>query len=212
MNWETPKLVYIASGQLSWLWSHASSSTIEWIKSGKVCLLLTGRNNQNKSRIGRFIYDLEKELILDISSNPVIELGTIGSFDEYGTSYPALINGNLFYTGWSKGLSVPFYNNLGLAEINKKNYYERKQRLPIFINADNESIGIGASNPIQFENKFYLFYTSFKSWSLDKKEKHLYTTSLANISDSNFKYILNKHSVFPSSQKNCVKVDALLLN
>ena len=212
MIWEDPKLVFVALGQTTWLCSHASSSAVEWIKDGEVCLLLTGRDNQNKSRIGRFIYNLKNDLIVDISSNPVIELGILGSFDEYGTSYPALANGNLFYTGWSKGNSVPFYNQLGLAEINGNEYYERKQRLPIFINGDNESIGVGSVFPFISGDEFFLFYTSFKSWNLDEPEKHIYTTSLANISEINNNLIFKKHSIFRSDTKKINQSKCAIIN
>ncbi|MDO8805356.1 MAG: glycosylase, partial [Elusimicrobiota bacterium] len=57
--------------------------------------------------------------VLNISSRPVLSLGELGAFDEFGT-YPVSVikDGEdllAYYGGWSRPESVPFNISLGLA-------------------------------------------------------------------------------------------------
>lgn len=57
--------------------------------------------------------------ILEVSEQPIIELGGIGEFDEFGSMAGSVIRHNgkfyLYYCGWSRGVSVPYTWAIGLA-------------------------------------------------------------------------------------------------
>ena len=54
-----------------------------------------------------------------IDPSPVIDLGTLGAFDDAGVTMSCIVSAGaqqfLYFTGWSLGVSVPFYLNAGLA-------------------------------------------------------------------------------------------------
>src|SRR5689334_5206506 len=62
-------------------------------------LYITGRDDQNRSRIGKGSFDVENiKKTISVDSSPVFDLGELGCFDENGVSYPVIIeNNNLRY-------------------------------------------------------------------------------------------------------------------
>ena len=122
---------------------------IEWLAGGSgpccaianrddasiVDLYVSGRDQQNRSRLGLIRFSLESETIVDICETPVLSLGTRGTFDENGTSYPSVVRDGdrllMYYTGWIKGVHVPWYNDLGLASSLDGLTFQRVSRSPI---------------------------------------------------------------------------------
>jgi hypothetical protein len=84
-------------------------------------VFFSGRDEQNRSRIGACSLDLDRLTIDEktITGTPLLDLGPPGSFDESGCSMSCIVrDGNrwlLYYTGWMLGRSVPFYLAVGLA-------------------------------------------------------------------------------------------------
>ena len=167
--WIEPKLLLRAHGQTDWLRSHSGATCIEEISTSEIRLLLTGRDSRNRSHIGRLTLDRHSLEVKGYSKNAVLDLGPSGSLDETGTSYPEVfrVNGRsyLHYTGWSLGADVPFYNHLFRAMRDESGNYKRTQALPISVQDDLTSIGIGATMiSAHPSGKLRLYYAAFKPW------------------------------------------------
>jgi len=79
-----------------------------------------GRDAQGRAHIGCFETDLTAgEAPRLVSSTPVLAPGRLGAFDDRGVTTSCLVDSGdalfLYYTGWSLGVTVPFYLEIGLA-------------------------------------------------------------------------------------------------
>lgn len=178
MNWSESKFLIKANGQEDWFQSHASSACILNRNGSKIDLLITARDKENRSRIGIIEFDLIEKRINKISKKPIIKLGELGSFYDCGTSYPYVIENKLYFTGWTKGVTVPFYNQLGSA-IFENNEYNIQMSLPLNILKDVETIGIGSVFVMKIKDNYYLYYTAFKKWKTESEFKHTYQIEIA---------------------------------
>tara|TARA_B100001121_G_scaffold309633_1_gene337180 strand:+ start:926 stop:1858 length:933 start_codon:yes stop_codon:yes gene_type:complete len=163
-------------------------------------IYITGVDKKGRSRIGHAIWSpTNPDKLLDIASDPCLDLGDIGTFSESGTSYPSVIKYNgkyyMFFTGWKLGGTVSFYNNLGLAECDKSDgKFIYTSRAPIFPMSDDEPFGIGSCN-ISYNSKsknFNLFYTSFRSFI--KKNNINHHRYIIKLMKSESLKIWNSHS------------------
>lgn len=155
---------------------------IEWLAggSGPCCAILnaedasivdlyvSGRDTKNRSRLGLVRFSLETETIVDICKTPLLSLGTRGAFDQNGTSYPSVVRTGsklfMYYTGWIKGVHVPWYNDLGLATSVDGINFERNSRAPVMPRNDLDNIGIGSSCILRDGDKWHMWYTRFDRW------------------------------------------------
>lgn len=126
---------------------------------------------QTVSRV--FFLDLDKKNIkniLYISPSSVLELGEIGTFDEFGT-YPfcpirvnELIYG--YYGGVTRCESVPFNVAIGLA-VSKDNgkSFHKIGRGPILSYTLDEPFVICSPKVRYYNGEFYMFYSAGKKWT-----------------------------------------------
>jgi predicted GH43/DUF377 family glycosyl hydrolase len=107
-----------------------------------------------------------------LASKPVLELGSLGEFDEFGI-YPASAiryekEVFLYYAGWTRCDSVPFNVAIGLAKsLDDGDSFHKIGRGPILAATQNEPFIIGGPKIRRFGNLFYLFYIGGTEWLLD---------------------------------------------
>ena len=119
-----------------WAASHAALPVTEpdGIDSWRVYLSL--RDGQGRARIGRTRLRLAPHPALEpLEAEPVLGLGALGTFDDSGvTSSCLVLDGDrrlLFYTGWSRGVTVPFYLAAGLAVSTRGGPFQRFSAAPL---------------------------------------------------------------------------------
>lgn len=124
--------------------------------------------------------------ILRVSDKPVIELGGIGEFDEYGT-YPMGVepyNGLFYgyYGGWTRGEAVPFDVAVGLAiSHDQGKTFKKVGKGPVLSSTPDEPFIIASPKIRRFNNLWYLFYAAGKKWITadDGKVEPIYKIRLA---------------------------------
>ena len=172
------KLVDPSKTEIWWLSSHAGGTcALKRDDSDFYDIYISGRDKQNRSRIGHAIWSIkEPDKLQKIDKDPCLELGSIGSFSENGTSYPYVLKYEkkyyMFFTGWKLGKTVPFYNNLGLAISDRpEGPFKYLSKAPIFSLSNNDPYGIGSCfvKYSKIDSKFILYYTSFRGFK--KKNK-----------------------------------------
>jgi len=193
-NWEKLGRFLSPAKEIFWLESCTGSACAipESEKESIFKLYVTGRDKNNRSFIGKIlikISDSGEISILEISKEPVLKLGELGSFDENGTSYPYVICENdfekMYYTGWMPSVLTPFQNQLGLA-IKKKEETEfsRYSKAPILSRTNEDNLSIGSVCVLKEKSKWHLWYTSFIKWKQTQtKPKHYYLIKYAYSSD-----------------------------
>lgn len=152
-------------------------------------IYITGRDTSNRSLIGRVEMALEESpRIINISSDPVLSVGSLGAFDENGVSYPCLVTHDdrlyLYYTGWMPTVLTPFQNHLGLAIQQEDGTFERVSRAPILERTNEDYLSVGSVYALRGYNHWQMWYTSFVHWGTAPAEpKHRYIIKYATSAD-----------------------------
>jgi hypothetical protein len=188
--WEKLGRILEPDTNINWLYSSAGASCALPSSDGDGIfdIYVTGRDKQRRSRIGLVKFDVSNLKVLDVSANPVFDLGGKGAFDENGVSYPyvTMIKGRFFmyYAGWVQGVQVPWMNGLGLATSSGDGIFERYSRAPILHRDNEDYVGIGSCCVLDDEGKFKMWYSRYQSWGEGEDEhRHYYNIKYAESED-----------------------------
>jgi len=112
-------------------------------------------------------YDLFE--ILNISKKPILELGNIGTFDEFGTYPTSVIRNNngilAYYAGWTRCMSVPYNVAIGAAiSYDNGENFTKLGTGPILSYNIHEPFILGGPKIRKFSNLWYLWYIAGKKW------------------------------------------------
>ena len=187
--WNKIGIITKPNPHIPWLHSWTSAACLaDNIKGTAVPLYVTGREINGASRIGVGILHLDTLRVSDLSPVPCISLGKSGTFDEHGTSYPSIrISNNmyfLYYTGWMRGASIPWYNAVGLAKSADGIHFKKTSESPVFDRNPIDPIGIGSCYVMKETSRWTMWYTSFSRWErLKNTMRHYYHIKHAQSTD-----------------------------
>lgn len=190
MKWSKKGLVIEPTGKLNWMVTHAALSFAERIEEDLYRIYFYGRDGFNRSQVGYVEVDInEPEKILYITKNPVLELGVLGCFDDSGVMPSWIINCDgkkyLYYTGWTVGVTVPFYFYIGLAVSQDGGQkFRRYSKAPI-LERNSYDPYLTASPCVIIENGIWrMWYVSCVRWKIENgKPKHYYNIKYAESKD-----------------------------
>lgn len=109
--------------------------------------------------------------VLRVAEQPILSLGDLGTFDEFGT-YPVSIirhDGRIraYYAGWTRCVSVPFNVAIGCAESNDEGKtFQRLGPGPVIPYSMDEPFVMSGPKVRIFNGIWYLFYIAGKSWKI----------------------------------------------
>ncbi len=146
-------------------------------------------NGQFISRVGYVDFNSLNPVEIDsISNAPIMSLGDLGDFDEFGT-YPFAVQkygSNFFavYGGWTRCESVPFNVSLGLATSKDGKEFKKIGKGPI-ISANIFEPYVITSPKIRFVNEeWFLTYTAGIKWfTYDGRKEIIYKIRMAKSND-----------------------------
>ena len=136
MGWIKRGRIFEPAGQASWIGTHAALPVVDPSDRG-YRVFFCSRDAQGRSQIGYGHLTIDPQPAFDrLSSEPVLRPGSLGAFDDAGVTTACLVHQSdrtfLYYTGWSRGVSVPFYLNIGLAIAERGATYHRMSPAPLF--------------------------------------------------------------------------------
>lgn len=111
--------------------------------------------------------DLRQQLA--VSDQPVLALGGLGTFDEFGT-YPMSVIRNgaeiwAYYAGWTRCVSVPFDVAIGRAVSRDGGVtFEKAGRGPMLAAGADEPFVISGPKVRRFGDRWFLFYIAGTRW------------------------------------------------
>jgi hypothetical protein len=127
--------------------------------------------------------------VVRVSAEPILKLGGLGEFDEFGT-YPVSVirDGNTvlaYYAGWTRCESVPFNVAIGVARSHDGGEtFEKLGRGPILSYSVDEPFVLSGPKIRRFCDRWYLFYIAGRRWKLvDDRPEPVYKIRSATSED-----------------------------
>jgi len=113
-------LIFEPNGQYDWLITHSSFPFAMQLNGDRYRIYFHARDKHNRSQPGYIEIDITRPAeTLYLSPAPVLKVGNAGLFDDAGILGPWIVDLRgvlyMYYSGWSRGVSVPYYSAIGLA-------------------------------------------------------------------------------------------------
>ncbi len=127
--------------------------------------------------------------VLNVSENPILKLGGLGEFDEFGT-YPISVIRHQnevigYYAGWTRCESVPFNTAIGMAKSSDGGITFKKMGSgPILSYSVDEPFVMSGPKIRKYNDIWHLFYIAGNKWIMvDDKPEPVYKIRLATSTD-----------------------------
>jgi sucrose-6-phosphate hydrolase SacC (GH32 family) len=128
--------------------------------------------------------------VLRVAETPILELGGLGEFDEFGT-YPVSVirNGKLvyvYYGGWTRCESVPFNVAIGLAisRDGGSTFNKVGKGGPVLSYSPDEPFVLSGPKIRRFNDTWYLWYIAGRKWKMvDGRAEPVYKIRMALSAD-----------------------------
>lgn len=199
MEWCKKGLIFNPGETYDWMSSYAQVPRIldtgQFLRIYFATRSRPSPDGQYMSRIG-FI-DVEREApshIRLIHPEPVMQLGNLGSFDHFGTMPGAFVTRGegeiwLYYTGWQRGVDVPYVTNIGLAVSTDGGItFQRKGKGPIMGLDIHDGYLINGPWVFYALGKWHMWYSSATDWiEHDNRPEVVYLVKHA-VSDDGIKW------------------------
>lgn len=170
--------------------SHAALPVAQRVEGDYFRVYFSSRDAQGRAQIGYFVLDLaHPSKPVEVHAAPVIGLGPLGAFDDNGvTSSWMLQDGDRllhYYSGWSLGVTVPFYLSIGLAVSDDGGASFSKPSTAPFLERSHEDPYLTASPAVLKDgDKWRMWYVSGARWTHENgRAKHYYNIKHAESTD-----------------------------
>lgn len=127
--------------------------------------------------------------VLDVAREPILALGGLGTFDEFGT-YPVSVirEGRqvwAYYAGWTRCESVPFNVAIGLAKSDDGGKtFEKAGPGPVLSYSLDEPFVLSGPKIRKFDEQRYLYYIAGRKWIMSEgRAEPVYKIRMATSSD-----------------------------
>lgn len=136
--------------------------------------------------------------ILGVSQKPVLELGGLGEFDEFGTYPVSVIRDGMevraYYAGWTRCESVPFNVAIGCAVSRDDGVsFTKIGRGPVLTYSPDEPFVLSGPKIRRFNGLWYLWYIAGRKWKMvGGRPEPVYKIRMATSNDGIFWKKLNK--------------------
>jgi len=135
--------------------------------------------------------DLDKDLktILRVADKPLLELGELGTFDEFGVYPSCTIRMNdlvyFYYAGWTRPMSVFADAAIGVAVSKDGENFKKLGKGPIIAKTLNEPFQFSGPKVRAFNDKLYMYYLAGEKWVLTEegRSETFYKIRLATSED-----------------------------
>jgi predicted GH43/DUF377 family glycosyl hydrolase len=128
--------------------------------------------------------------VLHVSENPILPLGELGMFDEFGTYPVSVIKAGdqhvAYYAGWTRCESVPFNVAIGMATSTDGGVtFTKIGHGPVLSYTVDEPFILSGPKIRYFNNQYYLFYIAGNKWVMDNdRPEPVYKLRMATSADA----------------------------
>jgi predicted GH43/DUF377 family glycosyl hydrolase len=172
-KWNKKGRIFAPDKHYPWMYSHAQCPfSLDFGGFIRVYFATREKYQNGLCRAYGGFVDLAKEnlkKIIGISSRPLMDLGGLGEFDEFGSMPISVVRHNdeywLYYVGWSRGFSVPYDWEIGLAKSRDGERFVKVGKGPLMgPTLDEPYLN---STPVVYkmaENDWHMFYHTGLRW------------------------------------------------
>ena len=188
-TWRRLGRLELETGGASWAASHAALPVTEPEGPDTWRVYLSLRDPEGRARIGRTRLRLTPRPILEpLDANPVLDLGALGTFDDSGVTSSCLVTEGsrrlMFYTGWSRGVTVPFYLAAGLAVSDDGGPFRRLSDAPFLERTAADPLLTASPFVLHDGNRWRMWYVSATAWEAAATgPRHAYHVRYAESAD-----------------------------
>jgi hypothetical protein len=189
-EWRKRGLLWDPPGSSEWAVSHAALPALDHIEEGRYWLYFTPRDDQGRAHVAR------AEVVLDggtarverFDPDPVVSPGPLGCFDDRGTTMASIVADGerrlLFYSGWSLGVTVPFYffSGLSLSEDGGRTF-SRHSDAPLLDRKPVDAYINGSPFVLRDGGRWRMWYVSADGWETGDPPRHRYRIKYAESAD-----------------------------
>jgi hypothetical protein len=190
MRWVKKGLLFEPRENRDWMVTHAAIPLAQPKSRDRYRVYFCSRDGEGRAQIGYVEITLaDPRRILRVSETPVIRLGPLGAFDESGVTSSWIVSRDhrhyQYYTGWSRGVTVPFYFFIGLAVSEDGGQTFRKVSASPVLGRDTVDPYLTASPCVLIENGTWrMWYVSGTRWAMENGQpKHYYHIKYAESKD-----------------------------
>lgn len=185
MSWRRLGVLSLDTTAAGWAATHAALPVTEPAGAGRWNLYLSLRDDQGRARIGRTQLTLTPAPALTpLESEPVLDLGPLGAFDDSGVVTSSLVADGerrlLYYTGWSRGVTVPFYLIAGVAVSRHGGAFERLSYGPLLDRNPVDPFLTASPFVVRDGGAWRMWYVSGSRWTpTEDGARHYYNIRYA---------------------------------
>jgi predicted GH43/DUF377 family glycosyl hydrolase len=189
MKWQKHGLIFAPNATGGWMNSHAQVPT-PLVDEECIRVYFSSRPETNLSLTTFVDLDIENPArVLRVNPTPILELGKPGSFDEHGIMPSCAVRNAgkvyLYYSGWSRGGSVPYTNSTGLAvsDDGGQNFTKISEG-PILAKSIHDPFSATSPVVVKEEDHWHMWYCSGSGWlDIGGKYEHTYDIKYARSKD-----------------------------
>ena len=169
-QWRRLGLIGNPTGSASWAVTHAALPAVAATAHDHLELFASSRDSEGRARIGRCRLTLDPAPSLSgFDATPVLDVGALGTFDDSGVTMSCLVRHGdasyLYYTGWTRGVSVPFYLFIGLAiSSDGGRTFERVSGAPLLDRGPGDPFLAASPFVTIEEGRWRMWYVSGTGW------------------------------------------------
>jgi hypothetical protein len=177
------------TSRASWAVTHAALPIVEPRGEGSWNVYVSLRDHEGRARIGRTHLELSPTPALGaLEPDPVLDLGPLGAFDDSGVTSSCLValegRRYLYYTGWTRGVSVPFYLQVGLAVSEGGGPFRRLSAAPLLDRSPADPYLTASPCVHSDEAGWRMWYVSATEWrATSSGPRHYYNLRYAESAD-----------------------------
>jgi hypothetical protein len=190
VKWTKKGLMVPAPPPLRWAASHAALPAVLRLSDGGLRIYFSSRDDHGRSHIAAGHVEAQAALeSVTYSPEPVLSPGPLGVFDDAGVTSACVVphDGLLYqyYSGWSLGISVPFYFFIGCAVSDDDGLTFRKTSSSPLLDRGPADPFLTASPWVLIENGTWrMWYVSGTGWDRHQgRPRHWYHIKYAESGD-----------------------------
>jgi hypothetical protein len=171
LRWEKKGLVYGPDGSRPWARTHAFPPTPHLREDGALRIYVGFCDEGGVGRVGWVDIDpAEPSNVLGVSSEPALDIGSPGAFDENGVLPLSIVAVGealyLYYVGFQLGQKVRHYQFSGLAVSHDGGAsFERVSRVPVLDRTDAELLNRNSPFVLLENGTFRMWYAAGSDWT-----------------------------------------------